>query len=1240
MIPLPWFFFILFGSMPIDGQWNPQCQSNCSWTNVAGEMQNCTQERDSTNLNVCPDTYNNNNGPGTAPQAENIDVSYYVATYGDRSETFTLLNISFDLNMNGSEIYTGAIIEITELGVTSNMQCHYLNFNGDVITENDLVTENGIIKRIFFDCTAILVPGNVQYLISIKTLPYTVESEPTFKYYWTPSCFYRKNDYYCQYTHKEDLPGVWTPSEYEVDPSGRKRVELVFNLAPYNFDKYIVYFTEMEIVGYVHGTISGHLYCLSIYVENFDMTNYTKCLKDEEFQFEVSSWKDKNETFIQVIWTDIPQAFYYVELQPRPTSNGRKCSTNHAVDCAIKRSDVYVTACPTDCSCGCCGWILCSRWNTIVHAQVVEFNKNNSVIDLNLDNNQIVTLPANTFANLTALKILDLSDNQIGTLPANAFSDLTALEELDLRNNKIGTLPANAFADLRELEELDLSSNYIVTLPANVFADLTALQILDLGDNQIDTLSANVFADLTALKKLDLGGNQIVTLPGNAFGDLTALQILYLDSNRITTIDRNAFTSFSSSLTVLWLDDNNLQDFSTSTFEELTNLIQLESDLSCLCSIVGDIDCSPGVDPFSSCEDLLESEYIRILMWIIVISAVSGNLVVIISRQCKKDNNTSNDNEINKVQTTLITNLAVSDLLMAVYLIIILSVDMYYRGRYAKFDSDWKESFLCSVAGAIAILSGQSSVFTLMLLSIDRAINIAYPFSTKRLCCRNCRIIIGIAWLCWIVLSFLPLIANFIDLGWYYFGYNFDRLNSNSYYYYGVKSVCLALPLSKSHWPGWEYAFAIYIGFNCLGFIIIAVSYVIIFVSIKRSSAGANRKRSRKEDIKLAVKIGFLIFTDFCCWFPIVLMAIGSELDCFTYNRFKSWRTCVVNMLWNYSLVIFMCYLIVSSTIKLVEAKPTTVVYSRCLLFTLGKKSLESAPSSEDIALCLPDWVPKRNDPTRKRKGHRGGIRHRLQKRRNTLALPQITFTNTRSVLNKIEEFQSLVKYDTYFTNSCIIDLIETWLKTETPDSAVDLNGFQLFRNDRIPELCGKKCGGGLGLYINRNWCTNITVKKSICERNIELLCISLRPYYLPREFNQIHVILIYIPPDANADEAARIVGDTVSNISEASPDSPKFVLGDINHSGKEIKKALPTFKKYVDKPTRDGNILDQCFCNLNKAYRCIINAPIASSDHNVVTLLLTYRQKIRAEKLTSKIIKVRNSEAIEKLQECFQSTD
>ncbi|XP_071956202.1 G-protein coupled receptor GRL101-like [Antedon mediterranea] len=251
-------------------------------------------------------------------------------------------------------------------------------------------------------------------------------------------------------------------------------------------------------------------------------------------------------------------------------------------------------------------------------------------------------------------------------------------------------------------------------------------------------------------------------------------------------------------------------------------------------------------------------------MMIIGVSSVIGNLIVIISRKFKKDNDSGNN--VNKVQTTLITNLAVSDLLMAVYLIIIASADVHYRGRYAKVARDWKSSFLCSFAGAISTLSGQCSVFTLMLLSVDRAINIVNPFSTKRLNRTKCRIIIGFAWLFWIVLSFLPI----TDIS--YFGDN----------YYGKESVCLALPLTKSHWQGWEYAVAMFVVFNGIGFIVITVSYLVIFLSVKRSGATVNRRQMRKEQLKMARKLGLIVFTDFCCWGPIIVMAIGSEMGWMT----------------------------------------------------------------------------------------------------------------------------------------------------------------------------------------------------------------------------------------------------------------------------------------------------------------------------------------------------------------------
>ncbi|XP_071959546.1 G-protein coupled receptor GRL101-like [Antedon mediterranea] len=383
-----------------------------------------------------------------------------------------------------------------------------------------------------------------------------------------------------------------------------------------------------------------------------------------------------------------------------------------------------------------------------------------------------------------------------------------------------------------------------------------------LYNNQISTLAENAFAGLESLKELWLQSNQISTLAANAFAGLESLKDLYLQDNNITTIDQGAFSVFASSLGKLDIRRNNLQVYRESTFEELKYITELYSDLFRLCCLVGEIEVCEPTDAFASCADLLKREVLRILMLVIGLSSLIGNFIVIISRRINKENRST-------VDSILLTNLAASDLLMAIYLLIIAGADIHYRGRYAKVASEWKNSFLCSFSGAISTLSGQCSVSTLMLMSINRAINIIYPFSTERLKRTKCKIIIGIAWLVWLVISFLPLVANKSHVGIPYFGEN----------YYGKQSVCLALPLTRHRLPGWEYATAIFIAFNGLGFFVIAASYLTILLSVKRSAITANRMQRREEEIEMAVKLGFIVFTDFCCWFPIIVMGICSEME-------------------------------------------------------------------------------------------------------------------------------------------------------------------------------------------------------------------------------------------------------------------------------------------------------------------------------------------------------------------------
>merc|ERR1712167_139623 len=54
---------------------------------------------------------------------------------------------------------------------------------------------------------------------------------------------------------------------------------------------------------------------------------------------------------------------------------------------------------------------------------------------LELNNNQLATLPELVFAGLASLKGLNLSSNQLATLPERVFAGLKSLKELDLRSN-------------------------------------------------------------------------------------------------------------------------------------------------------------------------------------------------------------------------------------------------------------------------------------------------------------------------------------------------------------------------------------------------------------------------------------------------------------------------------------------------------------------------------------------------------------------------------------------------------------------------------------------------------------------------------------------------------------------------------------------------------------------------------------------------------------------------------------
>ncbi|XP_071493891.1 G-protein coupled receptor GRL101-like [Diadema antillarum] len=276
------------------------------------------------------------------------------------------------------------------------------------------------------------------------------------------------------------------------------------------------------------------------------------------------------------------------------------------------------------------------------------------------------------------------------------------------------------------------------------------------------------------------------------------------------------------------------------------------------CLLPDDAKCFANTDQFSSCQDLLEDISLRSFMWLLGLSALIGNALSIVSRIKE-----SHRPDQNSIQVMFITNLALSDLFMGMYMITIAAADSFYRGRYAQHAEEWTNSIICKAAGLLSVLSSEASVLLVMLISVDRFLSVVFPFETRlHLKATSARILTISAWSFSLLLSLVPALPVP-----YFDGF------------YGKSSVCLALPLTSNRAAGWEYSIAVFIGTNFICFMLTFFCYFAIYISVRRShrrvkDMGAVNTQMMKEQIVMTTKMALVVGTDFACWMPIIIMGI------------------------------------------------------------------------------------------------------------------------------------------------------------------------------------------------------------------------------------------------------------------------------------------------------------------------------------------------------------------------------
>ncbi|KAJ9597247.1 hypothetical protein L9F63_011883, partial [Diploptera punctata] len=177
-----------------------------------------------------------------------------------------------------------------------------------------------------------------------------------------------------------------------------------------------------------------------------------------------------------------------------------------------------------------------------------------------------------------------------------------------------------------------------------------------------------------------------------------------------------------------------------------------------------------GLRPYCDLKHFKDS-YVYAAVWVMAVLACAGNTIVLLGRLVAR--------EPNPVHSLYIKTLALADLLMGVYLLLIAAADWRYRGIYVQHEFQWRHSYICSTCGFLSTLSCEASVLILTLITRDRLVSVTRPLDRRQPSLTRATLLVAALWLVAAVIALLPLSSQAVD----YFGEEF----------YGGNGVCLPL---------------------------------------------------------------------------------------------------------------------------------------------------------------------------------------------------------------------------------------------------------------------------------------------------------------------------------------------------------------------------------------------------------------------------------------------------------------
>ena len=255
------------------------------------------------------------------------------------------------------------------------------------------------------------------------------------------------------------------------------------------------------------------------------------------------------------------------------------------------------------------------------------------------------------------------------------------------------------------------------------------------------------------------------------------------------------------------------------------------------------LHCDPKPTAFQPCENIMGANWLTAASFIIAPFALCGNFVVLVVFICLARNY--------NVSRFLVTNLALADMTMGIYLLSLVIESVITEGEYYLHVERFQFGLSCKVLGFLAMFSCELSVFSLTMITVERYLTIVYAMYPRyRLTMRSAAICMFIGWVVAITVAILPI------------------LGVGSY-----KKVAICLPFDTDN-GGDLYLFCVF-GLNGVGFLFICALYAQIYRSVFKTK---NSTPTRGHDSRVARRMAILVFTDFACFTPIAITGISALL--------------------------------------------------------------------------------------------------------------------------------------------------------------------------------------------------------------------------------------------------------------------------------------------------------------------------------------------------------------------------